>query len=147
MFETKEELITRYAYQCRGTRPTFEVIGFFIPVDDTLFLTRISYCGIEAYPLLSEDRYLRHCQSQPPLPSRKVLDKRRRWLHQGKYLLQSDPKKVLDVASDVTYGVSIYAYSGVASFITDYVTGGYIFALFDRLYRTTNYFLNLLLTC
>jgi hypothetical protein len=107
MFETKEELITRYAYQCRGTRPTFEVIGFFIPVDDTLFLTRISCCGIEAYPLLSEDQYLRHCQSQPPLPSRKVLDKRRRWLHQGKYLLQSDPKKVLDVASDVTYGLCV----------------------------------------
>jgi hypothetical protein len=30
--------------------------------------------------------------------------------------------------------VSIYAYSEVACFITDYVTGGYIFALFYRLY-------------
>jgi hypothetical protein len=47
----------------------------------------------------------------------------------------------------VILNVSIYAYSGVACFITDYVTGGYIFALFDRLYRTTNNFLNLLLTC
>jgi hypothetical protein len=29
--------------------------------------------------------------------------------------------------------VSIYAYSGEARFITDYVTGGYILALYDRL--------------
>jgi hypothetical protein len=76
MFETKEELITRYAYQCRGTRPTFEVIGFFIPIDDTLFLTRI-------------------------------LDKRCRWLHQRRYVLQSGPKKVLNVASDVTHGLCV----------------------------------------
>jgi hypothetical protein len=31
------------------------------------------------------------------------------------------------------YVVSIHDYSGVACFITDYVTGGYIFALYDRL--------------
>lgn len=43
-----------------------------------------------------------------------------------------------------TYYVSIYVYSGVVRFITDYVTGGYIFALFDRLYQSTNFFLNLL---
>jgi hypothetical protein len=99
--------MTRYAYQCRGTHPTFDVIGFFIPIDDTLFLTRISYCGIEAYTLLSEDQYLRNCQSQPPLPSRNVLDKRRRWLHQGKYLLQSGPTRELNVASDVTHGLCV----------------------------------------
>jgi hypothetical protein len=29
--------------------------------------------------------------------------------------------------------VSIYVYLGVARFITNYVTGGYIFALYDRL--------------
>jgi hypothetical protein len=41
--------------------------------------------------------------------------------------------------------VSIYAYSGVVRFITDYLIGGYIFTLFDRFYQSTNFFLNLLL--
>ena len=45
---------------------------------------------------------------------------------------------------EVWVDVSIYAYSGVVRFITDYVTGGHIFALFDRLYQSTNFFLNLL---
>jgi hypothetical protein len=43
------------------------------------------------------------------------------------------------------YIVSIYAYSGVVRFITDYLIGGYIFTLFDRFYQSTNFFLNLLL--
>jgi hypothetical protein len=34
---------------------------------------------------------------------------------------------------DSVTNVSIHDYSGVACFITDYVTGGYIFALYDRL--------------
>jgi hypothetical protein len=38
--------------------------------------------------------------------------------------------------------VSVYAYLGVVCFITAYVTGGYVFALFDSLYQSTNYFLN-----
>jgi hypothetical protein len=107
MFETKDELITRYAYQCRGIRPTFKVIGFFIPIDNTLFLTRISYCGIEAYTLLSEDQHLQHGQRQPPLSSRNVLDKRRQQLHEEKYLLQSSLKQVLNVATDVTHGLCV----------------------------------------
>jgi len=43
--------------------------------------------------------------------------------------------------------VSIYVYSGVACFITAYVTGGYVFSPYDSLYQSTNYFLNLLLIC
>ncbi|KAF2022624.1 hypothetical protein EK21DRAFT_95561 [Setomelanomma holmii] len=49
------------------------------------------------------------------------------------------PVKVFESASpfnssfDSMEVVSIYAYSGVARFITDYVIGGYIFALFDIL--------------
>ncbi|KAF2828483.1 hypothetical protein CC86DRAFT_380416 [Ophiobolus disseminans] len=45
-----------------------------------------------------------------------------------------------------TLCVSIYAYSGVACFTAAYVTGGYIFALFDSLYQSTNFFLNYLLS-
>jgi hypothetical protein len=45
----------------------------------------------------------------------------------------------------LSYLVSIYAYSGVVRFITDYLIGGYIFTLFDRFYQSTKFFLNLLL--
>jgi hypothetical protein len=44
-----------------------------------------------------------------------------------------------------TIAVSIYAYSRVVRFITDYLIGGYIFTLFDGFYQSTNFFLNLLL--
>lgn len=37
------------------------------------------------------------------------------------------------VSPHPTYNVSIYAYSGVVRFITAYLLGGYIFALYDRL--------------
>ena len=38
--------------------------------------------------------------------------------------------------------VSVYVYSGAARFIIGHVTGGYVFALFDSLDQSTNYFLN-----
>jgi ankyrin repeat protein len=56
----------------------------------------------------------------------------------GNDLLKTCPrskptKDDLEFCEIIMKNVSIYAYSGVARFITDYVTGGYIFALYDRL--------------